>query len=176
MPAAAALSDRAITTGSVSKALGLQGLRIGWLSCRSPEVIDRAIVAREYTSEIMNVLGEHVAAIALGPDRYGPALERGRRIGSANLDLLDGFVHERDDLTWSRPQAGLVGLCRLERGLDDVDLARQLLAPPYRTFVLPGTAFGAHGTVRLGAGGDDRTGLARGLERFAACLDAVSGN
>jgi hypothetical protein len=99
-PSVAGLYERGITTGSVSKALGLQGLRTGWLVCRDPGLVMDAVVLRENSSEIMNILGEHLAEIALRPERLGPAMDRARAQGRANLDRLDRFVADTPGLSW----------------------------------------------------------------------------
>ena len=169
-PSIASLYEKGITTGSVSKALGLQGLRTGWLICRDPGLVMDAVILRENSSEIMNVLGEHLAEIALRPERLGPALDGARAQGRANLARLDAFVEATPGLSWQAPRAGLIGLARLPEGLDGEDFARRLLAPPYRTFLLPGTAYGEPQHIRLGVGGDSGTNLATGLERLATLL------
>lgn len=169
-PSIAGLYEKGITTGSVSKALGLQGLRTGWLICRDPGLVMDAVILRENSSEIMNVLGEHVAEIALRPERLSPALDRARAQGRANLASLDAFVEATPGLSWHSPQAGLIGLARLPDGLDGEDFARRLLAAPYRTFLLPGSAYGEPHHIRLGVGGDSGTNLATGLERLATLL------
>lgn len=169
-PSIAGIYERGITTGSVSKALGLQGLRTGWMICRDPGLIMDAIVLRENSSEIMNILGEVIAELALRPDRLGPALDRARREGRANLDRLDRFVADQPKLTWVRPQAGLIGLARLADGIGAADFARRLLAPPYRTFLLPGTAYDQPAHIRLGVGGGDEVDLGTGLDRVARLL------
>jgi aspartate/methionine/tyrosine aminotransferase len=169
-PSVAGLYEKGITTGSVSKALGLQGLRTGWLICRDPGLVMDAVILRENSSEIMNVMGEHLAEIALRPERLGPALETARAQGRANLARLDAFVEATPGLSWHSPQAGLIGLARLPQGLDGEDFARCLLAPPYRTFLLPGAAYGESRHIRLGVGGGGGTNLAVGLERVAQLL------
>lgn len=171
-PSVAALYDKGITTGSVSKALGLQGLRTGWLICRDAEMVMDAVILRENGSEIMNVLGEAVAEIALRPGRLGPALDAARAEGRAGLDLLDAFVAATPGLAWVRPQAGLIGLARLPDAIDGEAFARRLLAPPYRTFLLPGAAYGQPHHIRLGVGGGPETNREEGLARLAACLAA----
>ncbi|WP_149587936.1 pyridoxal phosphate-dependent aminotransferase [Tabrizicola flagellatus] len=168
-PAIAGMTRFGITTGSVSKALGLQGLRTGWMICQAPEVIRDAMILRENGSEIMNVLGEHIAEVALRPDRLAAALERARAEGRATLDLLDRFVADEPRLSWHRPQAGLIGLARLE-GSDGESLARALLRPPYRTFLLPGSAYGLPHHLRIGAGGGPEARLNEGLDRLSAAL------
>lgn len=170
-PSIAGLSARGITTGSVSKALGLQGLRTGWMICRDKEMIRDGVILRENASEIMNIMGEHIAEIALRPDRLGLALAQARAEGSANLAALDSFIASQPRLSWVKPQAGLIGLARLQGELAE-PFARRLLAEPYRTFLLPGTAYDEPHHIRLGVGGGEEVRLAEGLARLAACLAA----
>ncbi len=168
-PSIAGLTRFGITTGSVSKALGLQGLRTGWMICQSPEVIRDAMILRENSSEIMNVLGEHIAEVALRPDRMAAALGRARSEAVAVLDRLHRFVDREPRLSWHRPEAGLIGLARVT-GIDGEALARALLQPPWRTFLLPGSAYGQPAHIRLGVGGGPETRLDEGLSRLSALL------
>lgn len=172
-PSIAGMTPFGITTGSVSKALGLQGLRTGWMICQSPEVIRDAMILRENGSEIMNVLGEHIAEVALRPERLAAALLRARDEGRATLDRLDAFVESESRLFWHRPEAGLIGLARVA-GIDGESLARVLLAPPYRTFLLPGSAYGLPQHIRIGAGGGPETRLNEGLGRLSAALATLT--
>jgi len=173
-PAVAGLYERGITTGSVSKALGLQGLRTGWLICRDPDLVMDAVVLRENSSEIMNVMGEAIAEIALRPERLAAALCRARTAGRANLARLDAFIAVTPGLSWQKPRAGLIGLARLTGGIDGDGFAKRLLAPPYRTFILPGSAYGCASHVRVGVGGAGGAGFELGLRRMAALLAAWS--
>lgn len=168
-PSIAALYERGITTGSVSKALGLQGLRTGWLICRDAGMLRDAFILRENTSEIMNILGEVIAEIALRPERLAPALDAARRDGAANLARLKARLQGIDGLCWTPPQAGLIGLARLPEGIDGDTFAARLLADPYRTFLLPGSSYHCPQHIRLGVGGP--TGmLDEGLTRVARLL------
>jgi aspartate/methionine/tyrosine aminotransferase len=173
-PSIAGMYERGITVGSVSKSLGLQGLRIGWLICRDPAVVSDAVILRENTSEIMNVLGEMVAEIALRRERYETALARAREDGRRNLEMLDAFILARDELSWMRPPAGLIGLCRLHLPLTGEELARRLLRSPFRTFLIPGSAYGVRQHLRLGVGGGQEAGLELGLTRLAQFLDSLT--
>lgn len=168
-PSIAGMTRFGITTGSVSKALGLQGLRTGWMICQSPEVIRDAMILRENASEIMNTLGEHIAEVALRPERLAAALGRARAEGAATLDRLDRFVAAEPRLTWHRPEAGLIGLARVA-GTGGESLARALLKPPYRTFLLPGSSYGLPDHIRIGAGGGPECRLEEGLERLSTLL------
>ncbi|WP_171171691.1 MULTISPECIES: pyridoxal phosphate-dependent aminotransferase [unclassified Ruegeria] len=168
-PSIAGLYPRGITTGSVSKALGLQGLRTGWMICRDPDLIWDAIILRENSSEIMNILGEVIAEIALRPDRYNQSMKTARADGMKTLERLDRFVAEQPRLDWVKPQAGLIGLARLD-GIDGDVFAKRLLADPYRTFLLPGSSYGMQNHVRLGVGGGAAANLDLGLERMGELL------
>ena len=168
-PSVAGLYKRGITTGSVSKALGLQGLRTGWMICQDAGMIRDAVILRENSSEIMNILGEHIAEIALRPNRLRAALGRARAEAEVSLAQLDAFITDQPRLSWIKPQAGLIGLAQLD-GMAAEPLARRLLAEPYRTFVLPGTAYDHPNHIRLGVGGGAAVQLDKGLARLARCL------
>jgi aspartate/methionine/tyrosine aminotransferase len=172
-PSIAGLTPFGITTGSVSKALGLQGLRTGWMICQTPGVIRDAMILRENASEIMNTLGERIAEIAMRPDRLRSALGRARQEGRETLDRLDNFVADEPRLSWHRPEAGLIGLARLD-GIRGEALARALLQPPWRTFLLPGSAYGLPAHVRLGAGGGPEARLDEGLDRLSRFLGGTN--
>jgi aspartate/methionine/tyrosine aminotransferase len=171
-PSAAALYERGISTGSVSKVLGLQGLRTGWLVCRDPTVINDALVLREDTSEIMNVMGETIADLALGDDYYPSAIEKARATGRRNLDLIDAFIQAHPGLSWQRPAAGLIGFCRLDLPVDADTFSARLLEEPYRTFVMPGSAYDHPRHLRLGAGGSTEK-LQAGLEGLGRFLETL---
>lgn len=175
-PSVSGLTPFGITTGSVSKALGLQGLRTGWLICQNAGVIRDAMILRENASEIMNTLGEHIAEVALRPDRLANALGLARAEGRATLDRLDRHVAEEPRLSWHRPEAGLIGLARVQ-GISGEALARALLEPPWRTFLLPGSAYGQPEHVRLGVGGGPEARMEEGLRRlrhFLAGYDSAT--
>jgi aspartate/methionine/tyrosine aminotransferase len=171
-PSIAGIYPRGITTGSVSKALGLQGLRTGWMICRDAGLIRDAFILRENASEIMNILGEVIAEIALRPERLTPAMEAARTAGRETLAKLDAYVAGQPKLFWVPPRAGLIGLARLAEGIDGDTFAQRLLADPYRTFLLPGSAYHRPHHIRLGVGGGAAAKLDLGLERMAQLLAA----
>jgi len=166
-PRIASLYERGISTGSVSKVLGLQGLRTGWMICRNRELLFNSMVLREDTSEIMNIMGEAIADIALKENRFAGSVEKARRDGERNMDLINRFIEGRPELSWTRPQAGLIGFCRLHADLNAEELSQQLMEPPYNTFVMPGSAYGFPQHLRVGAGGGDGAHVATGLARLA---------
>lgn len=172
-PRVASLYERGISTGSISKVFGMQGLRTGWMVCQDPKVILDAMVLRENTSEIMNVMGEAIADLVLSEARFGPTVAQVRATESQNIDFLDRFIEEMPMLSWHRPQAGLIGFCRLDLPIDADTFAKRLLDPPYRTFVMSGSVYNYPQHLRLGVGGGAAVGLNVGLERMRALLNTI---
>lgn len=168
MPSIAGLYERGITTGSVSKALGLQGLRIGWVIAQDKALLRDAMILRENSSEIMNILGEVIAEVALRHDRLGPALKKARKDGFANLATLSRWLETTPELDWVPPEAGLIGMARLTNGMTGDEVFESLLAAPYRTFAIPGSAYGLPHHIRLGVGGGHTAKLDVGLAQLSA--------
>jgi len=169
-PSVAGMYARGITTGSVSKALGLQGLRTGWLICPDPELVMDAVILRENSSEIMNIMGEVIAEVALRPDCYAASMDKARSEGAANLAQMNAWVDAQNGLSWVPPRAGLIGLAHLPDGIDSDAFAKVLLGEPYRTFLLPGSAYDQPNHIRLGVGGGASVNLGKGLDRVAQAL------
>ena len=165
---------KGISTGSVSKVLGLQGLRTGWMICRDRKLLFDAMVLREDTSEIMNIMGEAIAEIALRETRYNKMVAAAKIAGRQNLARLDNWITGRPELSWQAPSAGLIGFCRLHESLCAEQLCQELLGEPYRTFVIPGSAYDSPQHLRLGVGGGQAANLDDALARFGRCLDDMA--
>jgi aspartate/methionine/tyrosine aminotransferase len=166
-PRIATLYERGISTGSVSKVLGLQGLRTGWMISQDRQLLFDSMVLREDTSEIMNIMGEAIADVALQEKRFAEAVAKAKRDGARNWDLVNAFIEGRPELDWVRPQAGLIGFCRLNTETSAEQMSQQLMAPPFSTFVMSGEAYGFPQHFRIGAGGGDTGEIAKGLAELA---------
>lgn len=166
-PRIATIYPRGVSTGSVSKVLGLQGLRTGWMISRDSQLLHDSMVLREDTSEIMNIMGEAIADIALNEDRFDEAIARARQAGDQNLQFINDFIESRQELSWTRPRAGLIGFCRLHARFDAAELSSKLLANPYNTFVMGGDAYGYPQHIRVGAGGNSVEEIGRGLKELS---------
>jgi len=137
----------ALSTGSVSKAYGLPGLRIGWLASTSPRLAERAWAVKDYTSISPPRPSEALAEAALRASE--PLLERARNIVRRNLELLRGSLGGREIV---EPVAGAFALVPVE---DSITAAEKLLEE-YGVLVNPGECFGVPGYIRVGLGSDPR--------------------
>jgi len=165
LPSACDLYERAISLGTVSKAYGLPGLRIGWVTCREQEILGRIRELKLYTTICSSAPSELLVALAL---RHGDLLvERSRRLLLANLPVLEGFLQRRAELfEWVRPTAGPIGFPRVAGDLDVQDWCEQI-AERAGVLLLPGSVYEQPRHVRVGFG---RANLPDALERLEGYL------
>ena len=160
----AGVAPNVLATRSVTKAFGLDTLRIGWVIAE-PALAERIRRLNDLFSVTIAHPSERLAARAL--DQADGILARINTSLARNLETMDAFVRAQPKLSWARPRAGTVGLLRVE-GVD-VDAWVERLHREYEVAVVPGRFFDAAGHVRvaLGAAPDD---LRVALERIAKAL------
>jgi aspartate/methionine/tyrosine aminotransferase len=161
---AARLAPNILTSNSVTKAFGLDALRLGWVLAE-PGLAERARRLNDlYTNNYAHP-SERLALLALG--RAEQILARNNAVLSAHLAIADEFVRAEPRLSWVKPRAGTCGLVRAD-GLDVDDLSERL-ARDYSTGIVPGRFFNAPSHFRLAWGVDADT-LRAGLERLGKAL------
>ncbi|HEY4427243.1 MAG TPA: aminotransferase class I/II-fold pyridoxal phosphate-dependent enzyme [Solirubrobacteraceae bacterium] len=165
LPAACDVYEHAISLGTVSKAYGLPGLRIGWLAGRDRKLLERIRELKLYTTICSSAPSELLVALAL---RHGDQLvESSRLLLLANLPLLEAFLDRRSDLfEWVRPSAGPIGFPRVAGGFD-LERWCEETAERSGVLVLPGSVYGQPRHVRLGFG---RANLPQAVERLDGYL------
>jgi aspartate/methionine/tyrosine aminotransferase len=164
LPAAASVSERALSLGVLSKAFGLAGLRIGWIATRDRAVRARLAALKDYTTICNSAPSEVLGLIAL---RASDAiLARSREIVRANMTRLDEFFARNASwCEWVRPRAGSVAFPRLLNG--DADRFAERLIDGEGVLVLPGSQFGYPGNhFRIGFGRRDMPEALTRFERF----------
>jgi aspartate/methionine/tyrosine aminotransferase len=157
-----------VTTGSLTKAYGLSGLRCGWVLAE-PELARRMWDLYDLFVGTPVHAAERLSVVAM--QRLPAIAARAHCIPSRNRALLDRFLDGRPDLEAVRPPGGTVVFPRWLRG-DAGPLCDRLL-DRYQTAVVPGRFFGAADHFRLGIGGDGED-LRQGLERLGAALDELA--
>jgi len=164
--------DRSITLGTLSKAYGLPGLRVGWCLA-APDVLARLIRLRDYTTLHLSPLVELVAtrAIENGDLLLKPRLAQARH----NLELLSSWVDRHSEyVSLVRPQGGVCVFMRLHNVDDVEDFCRQF-AHEYSVLLVPGTSFRDPNHVRLGFGCSTAE-LTEGLSRLSAHFHTYRGS
>ena len=158
--------ERAVSMGTLSKAYGLPGLRLGWCLA-GPEVLERFIRIRDYLTLHLSPLVEKIAQRAIeGGDLL---LEPRRQQAQKNRDLVERWVEgQQGRVEWVRPAGGVCAFPRLS-GVDDVAGFCRGLARSERVLLVPGLCFGHPQHVRLGFGGSTRN-VEEGLARLSRAL------
>lgn len=150
--------EKAISTGSMSKAWSLAGIRLGWIASRDDSIISAAADARDYTTISVAQLDDQVASYALSETVRPALLKRNLELARTNLDLLDKFVREHERIcNWIKPTAGTTAFVQFTHKGNPVDDVAFCLAALQETKVmfLPGSKCFGHdedfsGFVRIG--------------------------
>lgn len=159
--------ERTLSMGTLSKAYGLPGMRVGWC-LGSPELLAPMIRVRDYTTLHLSPLVETLAERAIaGADRI---LELRRAQARRNRDLLGRWVEEHRELvSWTPPEGGVCGLIRFDERVGDVESFCHRLARRERLLLVPGSCFNHPRHARLGFGGATQE-LEEGLRRLGSAL------
>lgn len=166
LPDAGLFYERAVTMGTLSKAYGLPGLRLGWCLA-APEVLTRFIRLRDYVTLHLSPLVERIALRAI--EKGDLLLEPRRRQAALNRQIVERWVEEHQELVdWVRPQGGVCAFPRLLTVPDVTAFCRRLVETE-RVLLVPGACFGCPRHVRLGFGGAG-SDLLEGLARLSKRL------
>ncbi|BCS31703.1 aminotransferase [Luteitalea sp. TBR-22] len=165
VPSIADLYARGISTGSMSKAYSLAGVRLGWI-CGPPAVLRAAEVHRDYNTISVGRIDDLLAAIAL--ESRDAILARNRHIVRTNLAVLEAWVAAEPLISWVKPRAGTIALLAYDLDMSSEAFCLRLLEETGVLFT-PGSAFGVEGTVRIGYA-NNPTVLADGLREVSGFL------
>ena len=165
---AASLSPRAISLGSVSKAFGLAGVRIGWIATRDATIFHALETYKDYTTICASAPAEILAIIAL--NNWTLIVSNQKAIVTANLDLWEGFMADRKSLfRWVRPTGGSVGFPKW-LGEGNVEEFAENAVQEAGVMVLPSSVF-RHGNPRRAMTNNFRVGLGR--KTFPGALERL---
>ena len=168
LPQAADLSERALSLNVMSKALGLPGLRIGWIACRDRDVLSRLERAKHYTSICNSAPSEVLARIALRARER--ILARNLGIICANLPRFEAFFAQFPDLfEWKPPDGGCVCFPRY-MGPDGVEAFCTALVEEAGVVTLPASIYRSELTPTP----TDRFRIGIGREIPESALDAFA--
>jgi aspartate/methionine/tyrosine aminotransferase len=157
-------TDGVLASGSLSKAVALPGLRLGWLA-GDAGLIARAVPWREHTT--LALAGPAVAlAIALWPHLEELAA-RNRALLARNRAIALGWLGAQDGWTGRAPTTAGVLLCGPLNSVDDVAWAEEWYAR-CQGLVIPASVCGYPGRFRIGFGHAAPGALEAALASFAA--------
>ncbi|MCL2618219.1 MAG: aminotransferase [Defluviitaleaceae bacterium] len=163
--------EHGISTSSMSKALALAGLRIGWVA--APEaVIEKVNKHRDYTLISCGVADDYLDSLAL--EHSGKIFARNIAIARANLDVLDAWVTREPHFSFVRPQGGTTAFIKLGFDMPSREFCLGLLEDT-GVMVVPGSAMGVEGYIRVGYA-FEKDLLEKGLGIISAYVKEIVGS
>ena len=142
--------DRVVATGSLSKAYGLPGVRIGWAV--APHDMAADLWARkDYMTISPGELTDRIASIALAPDVRPRILDRTRRLIHQGWDITRAWMDDVGIFSYRTPDAGAICYARYDLPVESGELAERL-RHEFSVLIVPGSHFGMGKYMRLGYG------------------------
>ena len=143
--------ERVLAIGSMSKAYGMPGLRIGWI-VTTEDMADEIWARQEYVTIGSAMLDNKLAAYALSPEVRPRILRRTRDYVRKGYGIFDSWAKSHGDLyAWVPPQAAPIVFVRYNADLNSTDLCMRLIHE-YSVEIVPGDHFGLDGHLRISFG------------------------
>jgi aspartate aminotransferase len=166
------LRERTVLINGCSKAYAMTGLRLGW-ACGPLEIVSAMNKVQDSSTSNPSSLTQYAAVAALRGPQEGLETMRGQF--ERRRDLMVELVREIPRVRCARPEGAYYVFCDVSEYLgrvpDDVKLS-QVLLEEHGVAVVPGSAFGQPGYLRLSfATSDDQ--IRAGVDRMSRGLQAL---
>jgi aspartate/methionine/tyrosine aminotransferase len=143
--------EKVLAVGSLSKAYGLPGLRIGW-AVGPTDIIDELWARHEYLTLSATMLSNHLAAYALSPRVRPRLIQRARGYIRRGFPVLENWMSEhREVLSTTPPQAAAIAFVKYRLDIPSTQFAERLREEK-RVLIVPGDHFGLDRFVRISFG------------------------
>jgi aspartate/methionine/tyrosine aminotransferase len=143
--------DKVVAVGSLSKAYGLPGLRIGWAAAPQ-KVIDEIWKRHEYTTLSATMLSNHLAAFALSPEVRPRLTQRARDYIRKGFPVLEQWMNSHENIfSFTPPQAAAIAFVRYHLDINSTELAERLIKEK-SVLLVPGDHFGMDHFLRISYG------------------------
>jgi aspartate/methionine/tyrosine aminotransferase len=140
IPRAASLSKNAISIESLSKAMGIPGIRTGWVVSQDMELLERFVAAKEQICICGSAIDEDCAYQVISNKKsimkgiYADVKEK--------FEIVADFMEKQDCLEWVKPAGGVVCFPRIRTDIElDTKEFYEILNNKYGVFVGPGRWF-----------------------------------
>jgi aspartate/methionine/tyrosine aminotransferase len=166
-PRAAAVSPRLISTSSLTKSYGLNGLRCGW-AVVPPGMAVRLRRTRDVVDGVGSAPADRLAALAFTQlSKFG---ERAVRHLTRNREIVREFLANQPRLELVTPLDASITFPRM-KDTSDTSAFCERAASRFGVTVVPGRFFGAPAHLRISMAGPTEQ-LSRGLARLGEALAA----
>lgn len=160
--------DKVLALGSMSKAFGLPGLRIGWVA-GPPDMLEELWRRHEYTAITATIISNHLAAHALSPEVRERLMTRARNYIRGGFPVLQQWMDSQEGLfSYTPPQASAVSFVKYHLPINSTELMQRLIEEA-SVFVGAGDSFGMDGHLRI-AFGQEEAVLKEAFERIESVI------
>jgi aspartate/methionine/tyrosine aminotransferase len=163
--------ERVLAMGSLSKAYGLPGLRIGWVVA-PPEMMDQIWARHEYSTISATIMSNYLAAIALSPEVRPRLIQRTRDYIRNGFEILEEWVDEHDGvLEMVPPEAAAIAFVRYKLPINSTEFCMRLIHEK-SVYIVPGDHFGQDHHWRISYGLPEEY-LKEGLRRVHDLIEEM---
>jgi len=143
--------DKVVATGSLSKAYGLPGLRVGWVA-GPPGILDDIWARHEYITLSATMLSNQLAAIALSPEVRPRLIRRTRAYIRKGYPVLEEWMNRHENtLSIIPPHAAAIAFIRYHLDINSTAFTDRLREEK-SVLIVPGDHFGLDHFVRVSYG------------------------
>jgi aspartate/methionine/tyrosine aminotransferase len=143
--------DKVVATGSLSKAYGIPGLRVGWV-VGPAEVIDDIWARHEYITIAAGMLDNHLAALALSPEVRPRLIQRARDYIRKGYVVLEEWMESHGDtFSLTPPEAAAIAFIHYDLEINSTVLSERLCNEK-SVYIVPGDHFGIDHHMRISFG------------------------
>ena len=168
------LYEKGLSLNGMSKAYGMPGIRMGWISSKDHSLLDKMEKLKHYLSICNSSPNEVLTIIAL---KYrSQIIERTRSIIKNNLNILNGFFRDYDNIfDWKEPDGGCIGFPKY-KGLEGSDVFCKKLVESRSVLLLPSSVYNSQlmpapeNHFRIGYG---RSNMPEALSELKKFIDRI---
>ena len=168
------LYEKGLSLNGMSKAYGMPGIRMGWISSKDHYLLDKMEKLKHYLS-ICNSSPNEVLTI-IGLKYRSLIIERTRNIINNNLNILNGFFKDYDGLfEWKEPDGGCIGFPKY-KGPEGSDVFCKKLVESRSVLLLPASVYSSklmpapENHFRIGYG---RSNMSEALSELKKFIDKI---
>jgi hypothetical protein len=156
--------DKVMAVGSMSKAYGLPGLRVGW-AVGPTDTIEKIWRRHEYTTLSTSIFSNKLAALALSVNVRPRIIQRTRNYIRKGFPLLQQWIdQQKETFRLVPPQAAAIAFVRYQLDVNSTELANKLIQEK-SVLIVPGDHFGMDKFIRISYGLPQNY-LTEGLKRI----------
>ena len=160
--------DKVLAMGSLSKAYGLPGLRVGWVAGPA-DVVDEIWARHEYVTISTSILSNVLANYALQPDVLKRVRQRARDYVRKGYPFLDSWMKDHGSMfSIVPPQAAAIAFVRYHLDVNSTELIERLMKEK-SVLIAPGDHFAIDHHFRISFGLPEDY-LKAGLDRIYQLL------